>query len=230
MTDRAPAASGVDLVVTSHLMQAELAQRWRISPRTLERWRCAGTGPAWLQLNGRVLYRLEDVLAYGRAHRQEIVAALARARAAGERPAIVSALEDPMIMPSIDHLPFTFDGVDASLTVEQRFPFSRVRGNRRRAAGRRAHFTLRTVAATPSGEAAPSPEASALDAEQREALLAAVNGLREEDRLVIGCRYFLELSEEETAAALGWRRGTVKSRLSRALARLRERMGEGAYA
>jgi RNA polymerase sigma-70 factor, ECF subfamily len=102
--------------------------------------------------------------------------------------------------------------------------------NRRRAAGRRAHLTLRTVAATPSGEAAPSPEATAIGAERREELLAALNELREEDRLVIGCRYFLELSEEETAAALGWRRGTVKSRLSRALARLRERMGEEAHA
>ena len=102
--------------------------------------------------------------------------------------------------------------------------------NRRRAAGRRAHLTLRTVAATPSGEAAPSPEATAIDTEQREQLLAAVNELREEDRLVIACRYFLELSEEETASALGWRRGTVKSRLSRALGRLREQMGEEAYA
>jgi RNA polymerase sigma factor (sigma-70 family) len=57
-----------------------------------------------------------------------------------------------------------------------------------------------------------------------------VNDLREEDRLVIACRYFLDLSEEETAAMLGWRRGTVKSRLSRALARLRERIEEEAYA
>lgn len=78
--------------------------------------------------------RLEDVLAYGRAHRQEIVAARARARAASERPAIVSALEDPMVMPSIDHLPFMLHGVDASLMVEQRFPLSRVRGHRQRAA------------------------------------------------------------------------------------------------
>jgi outer membrane protein TolC len=78
--------------------------------------------------------RLEHVLAYGRAHRQEIVAARARARAARERPAIVSALEDPMVMPSIDHLPFMLHGVDASLMVEQRFPFSRVRGHRQRAA------------------------------------------------------------------------------------------------
>jgi RNA polymerase sigma factor (sigma-70 family) len=57
-----------------------------------------------------------------------------------------------------------------------------------------------------------------------------VNGLREDDRLVIACRYFLDLSEEETAAALGWRRGTVKSRLSRALGRLREGIGAEAHA
>jgi outer membrane protein TolC len=80
--------------------------------------------------------RLEDVLAYASAHRQEIVAARARARAAGERPAIVSSLEDPMVMPSIDHAPYSMRGKegDVSLMVEQRFPFSRVRGHRRRAA------------------------------------------------------------------------------------------------
>ena len=48
--------------------------------------------------------------------------------------------------------------------------------------------------------------------------------LPENDRQAIACRYFLDLSEEETAAALGCPRGTVKSRLSRALDRLRERM------
>jgi RNA polymerase sigma-70 factor (ECF subfamily) len=93
--------------------------------------------------------------------------------------------------------------------------------NRRRSAGRRAHLAMRAAADAPPGEAAPSPEGAALNAEQRETLLTAVNGLREEDRLVISCRYFLELSEEETAEVLGWRRGTVKSRLSRALERLR---------
>jgi RNA polymerase sigma-70 factor (ECF subfamily) len=65
--------------------------------------------------------------------------------------------------------------------------------------------------------------------ELQEALLAAVETLREEDRLVITCRYFLELSEAETAVVLGWRRGTVKSRLSRALERLRAQIGEEAY-
>jgi RNA polymerase sigma factor (sigma-70 family) len=102
--------------------------------------------------------------------------------------------------------------------------------NRRRSAGRRTALVLRTAAQAPSGEAAPSPEATVISGEQHEELLAAVNTLREEDRLVLACRYFLDLSEEETAAALGWRRGTVKSRLSRALERLRAEIGETAHA
>jgi RNA polymerase sigma factor (sigma-70 family) len=101
--------------------------------------------------------------------------------------------------------------------------------NRRRAAGRRTGLVLRTAAEAPSGEAAPSPEAALISSEEQQALLAAVNGLKEDDRLVISCRYFLELSEAETAEVLGWRRGTVKSRLSRALERLRAEIGERAY-
>ncbi len=50
-----------------HLSPDDLARRWRRSTRTLERWRRARTGPAWLRLHGRVLYRLEDVLAYEQA-------------------------------------------------------------------------------------------------------------------------------------------------------------------
>jgi RNA polymerase sigma factor (sigma-70 family) len=101
--------------------------------------------------------------------------------------------------------------------------------NRRRSAGRRTALVMRTAADAPSGEGAPSPQAALRGAEQHAELLAAVNSLREVDRLVIACRYFLELSEEETAATLGWKRGTVKSRLSRALDRLRAQMGEKAY-
>jgi len=101
--------------------------------------------------------------------------------------------------------------------------------NRRRSTGRRTALVMRTAAEAPSGEAAPSPEAALERREQQEALLAAVETLREDDRLVITCRYFLELSEAETAEVLGWRRGTVKSRLSRALERLRAQMGEEAY-
>ncbi len=100
--------------------------------------------------------------------------------------------------------------------------------NRRRSAGRRERLALRAAAERPSWDAAPSPEGALLAVEQRETLLAAIEGLRDEDRLAIGCRYLLDLSEEETAHALGWPRGTVKSRLSRALVRLRERLEEAA--
>ena len=60
--------------------------------------------------------------------------------------------------------------------------------------------------------------------ETRTALLEALNALRDDDREVIGARYFLELSEAETANALSIPRGTVKSRLSRALGRLSDRL------
>jgi RNA polymerase sigma-70 factor, ECF subfamily len=96
--------------------------------------------------------------------------------------------------------------------------------NRRRSAGRREHLMLRAAAA-PSGEAAPSPEEAALDAEQRARLLAALDELPDAAREVLACRYLLELSEEETAAALDVRLGTVKSRSNRALERLREAYG-----
>jgi RNA polymerase sigma-70 factor (ECF subfamily) len=97
--------------------------------------------------------------------------------------------------------------------------------NRLRAAGRREALALRAAAERPV-DADPSPESVLLTAERRRALLAAVEQLREDDRLVIACRFFLDLSERETAEVLGWRHGTVKSRLSRALDRLREELGE----
>jgi RNA polymerase sigma factor (sigma-70 family) len=90
--------------------------------------------------------------------------------------------------------------------------------NRRRSAGRREALALRLVPHGTTGSA----EAAVLEGETRASLLAALAGLREDDRLVLGCRYLLELSEAETAAALGVKAGTVKSRTSRALARLRE--------
>jgi RNA polymerase sigma factor (sigma-70 family) len=96
--------------------------------------------------------------------------------------------------------------------------------NRRRSGGRRAGLALRAAAA--SGDAAPSPEAAALSHERRAELLEALGRLDERDRDVLVHRFLLELGEEETAAALGIRRGTVKSRTSRALERLRAMVGE----
>ena len=78
--------------------------------------------------------RVADAVRIAKQHRAEVVAVRARARAAAERPAIVSALDDPEVFPSIDHVPFTGGGADVSLTVEQRFPLSGIRGHRERAA------------------------------------------------------------------------------------------------
>ena len=107
--------------------------------------------------------------------------------------------------------------------------------NRRRGAGRRATLLLR-LAQEPAHPAhpahavhpgaAPSAEAEAVAAADRARLASAVGRLREDDQLVIAARYFLGLSEAETAIALGLRRGTVKSRLSRAIGRLHTQLEE----
>lgn len=94
--------------------------------------------------------------------------------------------------------------------------------NRQKASYRRSNLALRAAETMDSSvQTLPSPETSALAAEERQVLLDALNQLREDDRLIITYRYFLELSEAEMADALGHPRGTVKSRLARALGRLR---------
>jgi RNA polymerase sigma factor (sigma-70 family) len=99
--------------------------------------------------------------------------------------------------------------------------------NRRVAAGRRERLALRALEEERHDQPVASPEAELLEADAREELLAALRRLDERDRLAIACRYFLELSEAEMAAALDCRRGTVKSRLSRALAKLRAELEVG---
>ena len=94
--------------------------------------------------------------------------------------------------------------------------------NHRRSAGRRSQLALHVAREAVSGGAAPSPETSLLAAEDRSQLLARLEALPEQPRLVLVCRYLLGLSEQETAAAVGVRQGTVKSRTARALERLRE--------
>ena len=94
--------------------------------------------------------------------------------------------------------------------------------NRRRSAGRRAGLALRAAAVDPSPSDEPGPESSVIAAETRDEVLGALRSLRDEDREVLGARYFLELSEAETAETLGLPRGTVKSRTARALGRLRD--------
>lgn len=96
--------------------------------------------------------------------------------------------------------------------------------NRVRSASRRQRLDLRLAEGFRQGDAAPSPEAAAVDADERRRLIGLVNELDDNDRQVIASRYFLELNSEETAATLGIPEGTVKSRLSRALSRLREKV------
>lgn len=62
-------------MTTRHLNQIDLARRWRISERTLERWRWLREGPAYLKIGGRVAYRLEDIEAYEAMHRRDSAAA-----------------------------------------------------------------------------------------------------------------------------------------------------------
>ncbi|MFF5520894.1 RNA polymerase sigma factor [Streptomyces coeruleorubidus] len=76
------------------------------------------------------------------------------------------------------------------------------------------------VKAEPLIPESADPAVATLEAERRAALLAALEKLSEEHRLVVTYRYLLEMDEPETAQALGWPRGTVKSRLSRALRKL----------
>jgi outer membrane protein TolC len=77
---------------------------------------------------------LGDVIRIARERRDEIQAARARTRAAEARPAIASALADPMISPSLDHLPFMMSGADFSVTIEQQIPLSSIRDHRRASA------------------------------------------------------------------------------------------------
>ncbi len=95
--------------------------------------------------------------------------------------------------------------------------------NLRRGAGRRSAATLRLEAAG-SGGVEPSAEQVAAAGETRARVLEAVNALPAEDRVVIACRYYLDLGEADTAALLGVAPGTVKSRLFRARKRLRLRL------
>jgi outer membrane protein TolC len=77
---------------------------------------------------------LGDVIRIASERRDEIQAARARTTAGEARPTIVSALSDPMISPSLDHLPFMMNGADYSVAIEQQVPLSGIRGHRRAAA------------------------------------------------------------------------------------------------
>ena len=70
---------------TRHLNQKQLAERWGVSPKTLERWRWLGQGPKFLKLGGRIAYRLEDIETY---EAQQLRQVTSSAAAASPRPAV----------------------------------------------------------------------------------------------------------------------------------------------
>ncbi|MEO7803986.1 MAG: RNA polymerase sigma factor [Actinomycetota bacterium] len=98
--------------------------------------------------------------------------------------------------------------------------------NRRKSAKRRTELDQRILRDRPSGDAAPSPEEAVMAHEFQRELLEALYRLKERDRLLIGYRYLLEMSETEVSVVMGIPKGTVKSRLSRGLARLRNQLDE----
>ena len=93
--------------------------------------------------------------------------------------------------------------------------------NRVRSTKRRDSFALQISNDPVSGDAAPSPETEVMSRDEGGRLLGLVEDLPERYRSVIVHRYLLDLSEEETSEILGLPVGTVKSRSSRAVGRLR---------
>jgi RNA polymerase sigma-70 factor (ECF subfamily) len=94
--------------------------------------------------------------------------------------------------------------------------------NHARAEQRHAQLVLR--APSEPGTSTDAAMEGVLAAERRAALAVALARLPERDRVVLACRWFEGMSEREIATTLGVRPGTVKSRLSRAMARLREQL------
>ncbi len=103
------------------------------------------------------------------------------------------------------------------LSIAANLARNRQRGFKRYLAALQS-FARRDPGALASG---PSNQVAEDDAKK---LWQVVRKMSHEDQQVIYLRYFLELSENETAAALDIPRGTVKSRLSRAVGRLRDRL------
>jgi RNA polymerase sigma-70 factor (ECF subfamily) len=98
--------------------------------------------------------------------------------------------------------------------------------SRVRARGRQWRVAERFALVRPDSPA--SPEESAIARDRHGRLMDALNGLPDRDRLVLACRFMADMSEAETAEALDCAIGTVKSRTSRALARLGATLGSDA--
>ncbi|MDH3307936.1 MAG: RNA polymerase sigma factor [Acidimicrobiia bacterium] len=95
--------------------------------------------------------------------------------------------------------------------------------NHRRSLGRKARLSLKVAALPTAGGTDPADQVAATAT-----VADALARLNPDDRLVVTLRYFEDLSERDMATALACAPGTVKSRLARAMGRLRAEMGGGA--
>jgi RNA polymerase sigma-70 factor (sigma-E family) len=98
--------------------------------------------------------------------------------------------------------------------------------NRARSALRHRSVVDRFLRRTPDDRSVPSAEASVVDAQSHAEVLAAVRLLPARQREALALRYYLDLSEAQTAEAMGVSPGAVKSHTARALAALRRTLVE----
>ncbi|MCH8066690.1 MAG: sigma-70 family RNA polymerase sigma factor [Chloroflexi bacterium] len=98
--------------------------------------------------------------------------------------------------------------------------------NSARSSGRRNAATERLARDAGTGKD-QRPDAAVEAAEQSERVWSAITDLPDDDQRLIYLRYFLETSEAEAAESIGRPVGTVKSRLHRALKRLRRVIEDG---
>jgi RNA polymerase sigma-70 factor, ECF subfamily len=99
--------------------------------------------------------------------------------------------------------------------------------NLHRSRKRRDGLVLRAAAREEPEPTSPDPADSVVGIERRQRLLDQMRLLDPRDREVLVCRFLLDLTEAETSVTLGMPKGTVKSRTSRALAKLRGRLEVG---
>jgi hypothetical protein len=60
MMDEKLSHSGLE-TLPPRVSQRDLAHHWNMSVRTLQRWRAAGDGPAWVQIGATIYYRIDDI-------------------------------------------------------------------------------------------------------------------------------------------------------------------------